>query len=75
MKEPHVLAILPHIDLDDFRTTLFWLTYKRAPNATGTNLTRADVLDMEFDEITDHWTRLMDAWESENQRLRHPGQA
>lgn len=63
-------ATFPHIDLDHFRNILFWLTYRRAPNGTGTNLTRSDVMDMEFAEVLWWWKFLRDVWRVEDQAAR-----
>lgn len=49
---------------------MFWLTYKRAPHGSGTNLTRGDVLGMEMGEILETWKRLTDAWDAEDRANR-----
>lgn len=49
---------------------MFWLTFKRAPHGTGTNLTRGDVLAMEMSEILQWWQMLRDAWDKEDAALR-----
>jgi hypothetical protein len=70
VKEPEVLSVFPHIDLDHFRHLLFWLTYKRAPNGTGTNLSRSDCLDMEMEELLWNWQFLRDVWDEEDKAAR-----
>ena len=49
---------------------MFWLTYKRAPHGTGTNLTRSDLLDMEVGEILQWWEDLQEVWDKEDAALR-----
>lgn len=60
-----MLTIFPHLDLDTLRNMTFWLTFKRGPYGSGTNLTRADVLDMEWEEIRYHWKMLWEVWDAE----------
>lgn len=66
-------SVLPHIELEDLWNTFFWLTYKRAPNGTGTNLTRNDLLEMDMEEILWHWKFLWDVWDKENEAERRSG--
>lgn len=61
-----MLEIFPHLDVDEFRRIIFWLTYKRAPDGTGTNLTRNDCLAMEMSEILWWWEMLQEAWKAED---------
>jgi hypothetical protein len=68
--EPEVVAIFPHLDLETFRRLMFWLTFKRPPHGSGTNLTRRDVLDMEVQEIMQWWEELQDVWDKEDAALR-----
>lgn len=49
---------------------MFWLTYKRAPHGTGTNLTRGDVLEMEMQEIIAWWDKLRETWDAEDKANR-----
>jgi len=56
-----------------FRSVMFWLTYKRAPHGSGTNLTRGDVLEMEMGEILQWWKRLQEAWDAEDRAERRAG--
>jgi len=49
---------------------MFWLTYQRGPYGTGTNLTRADVLDMEFAEIIWSWEYLREVWDAEETAMK-----
>ena len=48
----------------------FWLTYKRAPHGTGTNLTRADIAGMELSEILWWWKQLRETWDEEDKANR-----
>lgn len=70
MIEPEVVATFPHVGLDDFRNLMFWLLYHRPPHGSGTGLTRADVLDMEMDEIMWWWKFLREAWDAEDTASR-----
>lgn len=49
---------------------VFWLTYQRGPYGTGTNLTRHDVMEMEFDEILWTWEFLQEVWDAEQKAMR-----
>ena len=64
--EPEVVAIIPHLELETWRNITFWLTYKRWPEATGTNLTMTDILDMEVGDILWRWQYLGRVWEKED---------
>ena len=44
----------------------FWLTFKRGPHGSGTNLSRSDVMDMELTEIRYYWDMLWKVWDAEN---------
>ena len=43
----------------------FWLTFKRGPHGSGTNLSRSDVMEMELEEIRYYWKMLWDVWDAE----------
>lgn len=43
----------------------FWLIFKRGPHGSGLNLTRSDVLEMEFDELSWYWKFLWEVWDEE----------
>lgn len=49
---------------------MFWLTYRRAPHGSGTNLTRGDVLSMEMQEIMEWWKLLLEVWDLEDKAER-----
>lgn len=70
MIEPEVLATFPHMELEHFRNLCFWLTFKRPPNGTGTNLTRNDVLEMDLEEVLWWWKFLREAWDAEDNANR-----
>ena len=44
---------------------LFWLTFKRGPHGSGTNLGYQDVMEMEFSEIRFYWKFLWRVWDAE----------
>lgn len=48
----------------------FWLTFKRGPHGSGTNLTRTDVLEMEMSELLWHWDFLWKVWDKEAEAIR-----
>jgi len=66
VKEPEVVSMFPHIELDHFRNMIHWLTFRRAPHGTGTNLTWHDCMAMGLDELLAHWSFLREAWDAED---------
>lgn len=64
------MITLPLPEREDFLKLTAWLCFKRAPDGTGFNFTRADVLEMEWHEIEWHWQFLRDAWKQEDTARR-----